>query len=344
MSTFGRYLTYRLRNSALRAAVFALISVILTLNTVATAVDYEDVAFRSVALPVFAVLLGLLCTVMPMMETTGFKNRRNLDTLYFFPITRRKMAIAHFLSGLIQAFAIYTVTFWTSFLYLVIRTDCFALRYMVGYYFASLAIGFIIYSVVIFIYGQANTDTDGAVFTVMWVFAISLAAFVIYTLLRRIVADANNPFYWSFYQISNWAILYAPINNLTVIFQNMIEINSWHSEQIAASYSNQWYMFVAWGVVGLAAAAGYLFTFERKGAQKVGEISDSPFGYRLLVPLYGYSLLFIMGTEELLAVPVFGAMIIGYIIYRRGVKLKARDLIVTACGIIPLIIGAVSLS
>lgn len=342
MSTFGRYLIYRLRNSVLRTIIFTLIAVIFTLNAVSASIDYEDVAFRSVALPVFATLLGFLCAVMPMLETSGFKNRRNLDTLYFFPIARQKMALVHYISGFIQVCVIYTVAFMTSFIYLLVKTDCFALGYMVGYYCASLVIGLVIYSIVIFLYGQTNTDTDGIFFTVMWIFAISLVALAIFTFLQRIVNTEDNLLVDRLWNMLGWGIVYVPINNLTVIFQDLIEINNSYYSEYAVEYARQWYMFVAWGFVGIAAAWGYVYTFTRKGAQKVGEISDSPFGYRLLIPLYGYSLLFITGSVGgILIVPIFAMMIIGYIVYRRTVKLKARDLIVTACGFIPAVLGMI---
>ena len=344
MSTFGRYLTYRLKNSVLRTLIFTLLSVIYTLSSVSISIDYEAVEMRTTGIAVLATLLGILCTVMPMLETSGFKNRRNLDTLYFFPITRQKMAVVHYLSGFIQACAIYTVTFITSFVYLLVKTDCFALGYMIGYYFASLALGFVIYSVVIFIFGQANSETDGVVFTVMWMFAISLAVFAAHTFVGELLGNYQSLPCRIMYPVANWGILYAPINNLTVIFQKLIEVHHWRSENVAAGYASQWYMFVVWGVIGIAAVPGYVCTFTKKGAQRVGEISDSPFGYRLLIPLYGYSLMFIIGTIDVLVLPVLGIMIIGYIVYRRSVKLKARDLIVTACGIIPLILSLLLLS
>ena len=100
------------------------------------------------------------------------------------------------------------------------------------------------------------------------------------------------------------------------------------------------YFFIVWGVIGVACAIGYFYTFKKKGAQLAGEISNSWFGYRLLIPIYGYSLHLLTGIEGLLTILIFAAMIIGYIIYRRSFKLKTSDLIVTACGIIPMIIGA----
>jgi len=336
-------LIYRLSNTALRTVTVAVLSVILVLSSVSSCIDNAiQVEFRETGIYMLALLLGVLCTVVPMLETAGFKNRRNLDTLYFFPLKRWKMALAHYVSGFIQVLMIYTVAFAAAHIYLAVKTDYFALYYMPAYYFASVAIGLAMYSFFIFIFGEANTETDGVVFSVMWIFAILLSMSALSTCLANLMGSKADPFTEFIGNMAVWGLPYAPINNLTEIFQNLIETNrevSYHAVS-AARYLRQWYMFLVWGGIGLASAVGYFFSFVRKAAHKAGEISDSIFGYRLLIPLYGYSLLLMVGTVDMLTIPIFGAMLIGYIIYRRGVKLKASDLVVTACGIVALLVGA----
>lgn len=349
MKTFGRYLWYRLENSALRTVVFTLLSVILTQNVVSDCIDAQAIKYNETGIFMLAVVLGVICTVIPMLENMGFKNRRNLDTLYFFPIKREKMALVHYLSGLIQILFIYTVTFFVAYAYLGINTDYFELYHMVPYYFLSLLLGLVMYSIFMFIFAQGNTIIDGVVFSLMWAFAIAL---VMWALTETVVTELvvtelssrdNYQTLVMIRQFPNWGIAYAPINNLTVIYQNLIEVNmeSRYNLEAALRYRDQWYMFFAWGALGVASAIGYFVTFVRKGAHKAGEISDSWFGYRLLIPIYGYSLLALIGEIELVTLLIFAAMIIGYIIYRRSFKIKGRDLVITALGIIPLLLGMV---
>lgn len=104
-------------------------------------------------------------------------------------------------------------------------------------------------------------------------------------------------------------------------------------------------MFFVWGAIGIASAVGYVVAFVKKGAEKAGEISSSLFGYKLLIPIYGYSLLMLFDWLEFdsldfMVVLIFIAMVIGYIIYRRSFRLKASDLIFTGCGVIAMILGA----
>lgn len=341
MKTFGRYLLYRIENSALRTIIFTVLSVILTQNVISLCTSNgRPIQYNETGIYMLAVVLSIICTVIPMLETMGFKNRRNLDTLYFFPIKREKMALVHYLSGWIQILFIYTVTFVIAYAYLGIKTNYFALYHMVPYYFLSLLLGLIMYSIFMFIFGQANTIADGVLFSVMWVFAIALMMTAVReTIIEEFIRNDNYETTALINQLPSWGIVYMPINNLTVIFQDLIEVNKQWSNTSVNLYREQWYMFLVWGVLGVASAVGYFITFVKKGANKAGEISDSWFGYRLLIPVYGYSLLMIIGEIDILMIFIFVAMIIGYIVYRRSFKIRVRDLVVTALGIIPLMLS-----
>ena len=103
-------------------------------------------------------------------------------------------------------------------------------------------------------------------------------------------------------------------------------------------------MFFVWGVIGIAAAVGYVYRFAKKGAEKAGEISESWFGYRILIPIYGYCLIFLT-TESFVSVfsvlywLIFALMIIGYVVYRRSFRLKKSDICGIVAGVIPFILA-----
>ncbi len=342
MKTFTRYLIYRLNNSVLRTLVFTLLSVILTQTIISECIGRMRVEYNETGLYTLAIVLGIFCTLIPMLELSGFKNRRNLDTLYFFPIKRVKMAAVHYISGFIQVFVIYSVTFFAAYAHLALQTNYFSLGYMIIYYLLSLLLGLVMYSVFAFIFLQANSVADGVLFSVLWMFVIAL---VLWVAQNEIIIPAITPENYLMrreFVSSGWGIVYAPINNLTVIFQDLIEINrdtTW--DYFSEQYRKEAYMFFIWGAVGIAAAVGYFVTFVKKGAHQAGEISDSPFGYKMLIPVYGYMLMILLGSEDIiLTALIFALMIIGYVIYRRGFKFKTSDLVATGCGIIALIVGA----
>ena len=344
MKIFGRYLGYRLEKAASRMLVFTILAVVLNWLVVTESIGRLNVYNNETGIYMLAIILGCLCTIVPILELSDFKNRRNLDTLYFFPIKREKMAAVHFVCGFIQVFVVYSVTFFSSWIHLALQTHYFALEYMFFYYILSLLLGFVMYSIFAFLFIQGNTVADGILFCVLWMFIILIVGSVVRSeILRNYIADTK---YWenSANLVTDWGIIYSPINNLTVIFQDLIEVNKhsleyYYKSAYAARYIREMYMFFVWGAVGIAAAIGYFITFIKKGAEKTGEISDSWFGYRLLIPLYGYSLLIFWNSEIILTALIFALMIIGYIVYRRGFKLKSGDLIVVGCGVLAFILG-----
>ena len=343
MKVFGRYLAYRLKQSALRTLIFTLLSLMIMMVIVPASIDSFYVENHDTSLYMHAIIMGVFATLIPILETSSFKNRRNLDTLYFFPIKRLTMALVHYISGFIQVVVIYSIPFFASWIYLEAQTNYFELSHMLGYYFLSLLVGLLTYSLFIFLFGQANTVTDGVLFCGLWIYAIYLVAWsvrneLLWSLLYPQYAESTM-------RLVEWTVIFAPLNNLTVIFQDLIEVNQRvyeydYTHMNAMVYREYAYMFVAWAVLGVAAAFGYLATFVRKGAEKAGEISNSWFGYKILVPIYGYSLILTYNSFDFMAAIIIALMVIGYVVYRRGFKFKLSDYIVIGVGALALLLGA----
>ena len=348
MMTAKRYLAYGLRKSLVRTVVLCAIAVIIGVMSADSSTSHQNPRLNSTGIETLAIMLGALATIIPMLELADFKNRRNLDTLYFFPIGRKAMAAVHFISGFVQVATIYTAASVASGLYLLAKTDIFALEYLIPYYFLSLALGLVIYSVICFIYDRANTVTDGVIICILWVFVIWLVASIA---RESIIKPFWGPDVWTTSYIekwnessylAEWGILYAPLNNLTVIYQDLLEING-NGKYYADIYLEHSYLFYVWGAIGLAAALGFIYGFGIRGANMAGEPSSSWLGYKMLIPVYGYTTILYfasLASDISLIVMLFVAMLIGYVVYRRGFKLKRSDIIVMACGIIAALMGA----
>lgn len=340
MSSFKKYLLWKLKGSALRAVIFTVLALMLILPRVSEAVDYthSDISYSNCGIGYLSTLLGILCTVVPILELSGFKNRRNIDTLYFLPIRRDKMAAAHYISGFLQIFFIYSITFFASLAFLAIKTDWFALGYMIPYYFLSLLVGLLIYSIFSFIFSQANTVLDGVIFCIAWIFVVYLIICVVQDCIITKYIDENffnkdnRAYLWS-----AWGLIYEPLDSLTELFYKMIEIND------PRNYSFPWimdhiYLFFIWGAVGIAAAIGYFVTFVKKGAEKAGEISDTPFGYKTLIPVIAYSAI-LLTNGHIISISLYVAMmVIAYVVYRRGFKFKKSDVICMLCAVPTIIL------
>jgi len=346
MTSFRRYFVYRLGRALPRTIAFTVVSVLFTWLTVTESISRIYVETDETGIYMLAIILGAACTLIPIFELYEFKSRRNLDTLYFFPIKREKLALAHFLCGSVQVLVIYTVSFLSAWIHLALQTNYFKLVYMIPYYFLSLLLGAVMYSVFSFLFLQGNTITDGLLICGLWVFVLQIVVWVIRTEL--IYTFFKDTVLWTeTSNIPSWFGIYTPINNLTVIFQDLIEVNRhslpyYYKDSRAATYLSQGYMFFIWGAAGIASAVGYFLTFVKKGAEMAGERSDSIFGYKLLIPLYGYSLLAFYSDEPIMAVLIFALMAVAFVIYRRGFKFKPCDLVVMVCGIIAMLFGSIN--
>ena len=333
MKTFGRYLSYRLQKSVMSTIVFTVLGLLLTNFVVQeelTSYTMRAELTSRTGLYILAVVLGIACTLIPMLENDCFKNRRNLDTLYFLPISRFKLALAHYLSGWIQIMVIYTISFLWSVICIATKSAWFEMFYLVPYYFLSLLLGLILYSFFMFLFGEGNCSADGLVFCILGMFALCLLFWTVERLMYQ---------FWRIELINfDWGIVYIPLNNLTVLFQNNIHLHSTSDYDLVNEkhIREALYMFALWGVIGVAAAIGYFVTFVRKGAEKIGDISDSWFGYKTMIPLYAYSAFFLLGIQGIIGILIFMLTLVGYFIYRRSFRLKKSDLISIAFCLIPI--------
>ena len=90
-----------------------------------------------------------------------------------------------------------------------------------------------------------------------------------------------------------------------------------------------WFCF--WSVVGVAAAVLAFVLADKKKTESAEEISNSIFGYKLLIPLIAFPFILSNGVldgyyNEALLVTIGAA--VAYTVYRRGVHYKKSDYII----------------
>jgi hypothetical protein len=248
-------------------------------------------------------------------------------------------------------FTIYTVAFLGHTLVLLEFAEDFRMEYMPLYYVLLLILGVVVYSVFMFLFGEANSNVDGVICSILWIFALYLAMLALNYPIRMfamkyiydITGEITSEFFNFTRNISNfasWFLPYAPLNNLTVIFQSVMQ--GWDNfndyelyfptfAEAAGRYFPHWYMFFPWLAAGAASVWGYFRTFTRKGAERAEDISDSPFCYKTLIPLYGASLYILTsGSDLMMFMLTIAAMYIGYAVYRRSFRIKKSDVITVA--------------
>jgi hypothetical protein len=91
-------------------------------------------------------------------------------------------------------------------------------------------------------------------------------------------------------------------------------------------------MFLFWALIGIMCFVGYVLLYSKYRADKAEEISDSWFGYKTLIPIFGP--LFALESFDGFSIEPIILMYIMYIVYRRSFKLKKRDYIVLAATVL----------
>ena len=343
MNTFKDYIKYRLRSSLLRTAAFAAIALVMTYYYISPSLSIWNVADNIDAdfyykvpggiyagyldLTFIGVVLIIAAAVITVLEMADFKNKRNLDTFYSLPLSRFQLALAHYISGAVQVFTVFTASVLCALVASLPYIAYLKLWILPVYYIFSLIFGLGFYSFVCFFFSEGNTLLDGIVFAEMWFFAFTAIlgtlndgeAFSHY-LSNITIRDYKIVFA----DYSTWGMASAPLENLATVFTDMIGVGK-NLKPSAERIMDTFYMFYVWAGIYAACAYGYFRSFVRRGAENAGEISESPFGYKFLIPFYAVCL-FLSGVGILYSVFIFALMFIGYVIYRRGVKLKKSDI------------------
>ena len=275
--------------------------------------------------------LCVLAYVLPYMEFSFFKKRRNLDCAYSLPISRRAMGVVHYLTGAITLIGTFTLSYLLNFILLLTRgVRYFNFPPMIAHYFLCVLLGLALYSVMVFVFNEANTAGDGIWFMLLWTFVIPLV-------LLAIEAIVND---YRIFEAEGCAIPWGVIDSLTTTYQRIVEINE-------AEYILFWeigecvFWLFFWIVIGIAAAVGSFLTFGKRRMEKTEEISDSFFGFRVLIPVYAVSgmLIFADSGSVVLWVMIELLAFLGYTIYRRGFHYKKSDIIILASMLIMLLLG-----
>lgn len=260
----------------------------------------------------------IIAYVLPVMEFSFFKKRINLDCAYSLPISRKALCTVHYLTGLIILFGAFTSSYLLNFALLLSRGAAwFNFAPMIAHYFLSLVCGYIIYSVMVFVFNEANTKGDGIWFMCLYTFVFSLVASAFDEIIK-----SKNIFTHTPRAATPWGIL----DKITANYQYLVEIESanratfWQTPELVG-----WFAF--WVVVGIASTIGLFLTFGKRRMERTEEISNSYFGFRVLIPVCAISGMITIDSFYIIngLILEFVALL-GYTIYRRGFHYKKSDI------------------
>ena len=326
MTSFKSYFRSHLKSNGNILLYLTVIALVLTLVigiSSGTGV-YRDsklatpvTTYRStIGVPV--VFLCILAYIAPVLEFSFFKKRINLNCAYAMPISRRALGLVHYLTGAITVFIPYTLSYFLNFILILTRgVQYYNLVPMIAHYFLCLLLGLAIYSMMVFAFNEANSTGDGILFMILWSFVMLFAALAMGRHISGMRYSHIFPFPWLL------------ISKLTTSCQHLIEMTmpvySGARDFLQTPHCIFW--IVIWSLLGIASGIRFFLSFGKRRMEKTEEISDSFFGYRVLIPYFA--------VTGIIALPSFSIWVIfeiltliGYTIYRRGFHYKLSDIIV----------------
>jgi len=273
--------------------------------------DYESLLYVPV------MFMCILTYVIPVIEFSFFKKRINLDCAYSLPISRKAMGATHYFTGILMLLGAFTASYLINFAVLLSRSPGhFNFVPMIFHYFWCILLGFAMYSLMVFVFNQANTTGDGIWFMILYTFVFLLIAAAFYVITKHRVIDNT-------FLLIPWGY----ITDLTSCYQYSVELTA---EGVTLFWQNPENIgcFIFHIAVGIASAAGFFITFGKRRMEKTEEISDSFFGFRVLIPLYAICGMLIFPSSGILAIWIAIELlaILGYTIYRRGFHYKKSDI------------------
>ena len=342
MKTALRYFRQHAKESLIRTAIITFIClVIVTMvvqgvnETYQRQKDYSENWYAygfsedhtwtlSPNLGVFVAFSAILTALLPMLELACFNNRKYLDSAFSFPISRTTLISVHLINGFVQFLAAYTVSFIWYTIALLPCADKIGFGALWSFFFISLLCSLFYYSVNAFFFSVCNSSVDGFLTVGAWQFIICVVLLT-FSEMFNLNIDSETLL----------TILWMPLVQICDYFSSMSRGRSVVVPDLGTD--NPYAMLIYLIVVPILTAlfiAGILYFFNKKRTESAGEISNTPFSYKTLLPVCTGLLIYwaFEGEAAIISILALIFSTVGYIIYRRGVKLKIFDIVViSAC-------------
>ncbi len=278
---------------------------------------------------VFIMLLVLLF-VVPILVYSFKMSKRGVDGYYSLPLKKEKLYFVLTMVGLILVLVPYTVSFWGGFLTLLCRKgNPYNMSYYVPAYFAGLCFGVFLYGVNAFVFTRANRISDGAIYMAAYAFV----GLLFINFVEQLLPHGR-------YISTNISLSFVFGGGMFEYADRMDDLIRGHNVSLA--YAGWWFsMPIAAGAVCYALFF-YLLRYEK--GEDAEQNSESPFGYRALIPAY---LALSVGGGAMEAIGGIFLLVAGSIatmIYKRTFRLKWQDFLPLAIGftvgIVLMLLGA----
>ena len=335
------------KRNLLPLVIFAAIALIVGVSYTST-MELRVGAFASFrydsGLACYAVLLCVLCTVIPVLQFSYRMKQRSVDLWYSLPITRKQLVLVRTLAGLLLVFVPFTIAYWPGVAIVAMRCNELASSVR-GFHFQyihylscfaqMLLLGTCLFGVNAFLFTRGNSMFDGIFFILGWAILVPLFVVVLND-------DFAFDFYWQGASgrqtwvnsslFFTYFFTYSPVAWTGAAFEKLITVG--------AFFDNEFHLMVTSILGVLEGAAAYLALFllaDKDKSENVGQISSSRMGYKVLLPALEAGVIaliivsvgwgwFDWNTVFYLVLVALCALAF-YFAYRRSFRLKLSDIL-----------------
>ena len=335
------------KRNLLPLVIFAAIALIVGVSYTST-MELRVGAFASFrydsGLACYAVLLCVLCTVVPVLQFSYRMKQRSVDLWYSLPITRKQLVLVRTLAGLLLVFVPFTIAYWPGVAIVAMRINELASSVR-GFHFQyihylscfaqMLLLGTCLFGVNAFLFTRGNSMFDGIFFILGWAILVPLFVVVLND-------DFAFDFYWQGASgrqtwvnsslFFTYFFTYSPVAWTGAAFEKLITVG--------AFFDNEFHFMVTSILGVLEGVAAYLALFllaDKDKSENVGQISSSRMGYKVLLPALEAGVIafiivsvgwgwFDWNTAFYLVLVALCALAF-YFAYRRSFRLKLSDIL-----------------
>ena len=277
------------------------------------------------AFSLIASMLGILCFFMPTLVFSFKMDKRAVDCYYALPLKKEKLYLARTLLGLILIIVPFTVAYWVGFLALAFREgNPYNMGYYVPAYFGMILYAALLFGFNSFFFTRANKPGDGVLFMLVYAWLI---AFIVLCFCGIFDMEISNDF-------SKVLLTFASPAGMIWFDVNMGSLIVGGTATEAILWSP--WMFISPILMGAAGYFGLFFSLRFERAENAEQVSDSWFGYKILIPLITALGVGIIGKDLdilVLAIIAVGS-IIATISHKRTFRLERWDWLRIGIGLI----------
>lgn len=312
------YFKYLLKNS-LKPTLFIFIVGVLTYPLVVTLTDIGE-KYTSIQVGFSVAFIAFLAYIVPIIKTAYLKKKTTIDYFYSLPIKRRTLCNLNLLVGGLEILVPFTITYFLGMLITYIKYNGYYYRYFFVLYFVLIGLTIPLYIFNTFIASRANSVVDSVFFVLFYTFILWPVS--------ALLSDVFN-------------INIASYDTHLITFVSYIDVGNYYTKLIQYNDSSDYKLILPYWLIAVELLSYIpLFILTKKDkSERSEQISDSFFGYRVMLPLYIVTLISLIVFENglidsIISLFVIAAGLVGYVIYYRKFKLPKRGWIVFVCSIV----------